>query len=44
MNVKSIFLNSYITEEVYVEQPSDFENHKFLDHVFKLNKVLYSLK
>ena len=44
MDVKSIFLNSYITEEVYVEQPSDFENHAFPNHVFKLNKALYGLK
>ena len=44
MDVKSTFLNDYIAEEVYIEQPPDFENHKYLDHVFKLNKVLYGLK
>ena len=26
MDIKSIFLNGYIAEEVYVEQPLDFEN------------------
>ena len=28
MDVKSVFLNGYINEEVYVEQPSDFEDDK----------------
>ena len=29
---------------IYVEYPLDFENHKFSDHVFKFNKILYGLK
>ena len=44
MDVKSAFLNGFIKEEVYVEQSPDFEDHKYLNHVFKLNKVLYKLK
>ena len=44
MDVKSAFLNGYIKEEVYVEQPPAFEDHKYSDHVFKLTKALYSLK
>ena len=44
MNVKNIFLNGYIAEEVYVEQPPSFENHAFPNHIFKLNKALYGLK
>ena len=44
MDVTSAFLNGYINEEVYVEQPPDFENHKYEDHVFKLSKALYGLK
>ena len=44
MNVKSAFLNGPIKEEVYVEQPSSFEDYEFLNHVFKLNKALYELK
>ena len=44
MDVKSAFLNGYITEEVYVAQPSGFENHDFPNHVFKLTKALYGLK
>lgn len=35
MNVKSAFLNGYINEEVCVSQPPGFENHKYLNHVFK---------
>ena len=44
MDVKSIFLNDIIKEEIYIEQPSGFENPKFSYHVFKLNKALYGLK
>ena len=44
MDVKSVFLNGYIKEEVYVEQPPSFEDHKSPNHVFKLNKALYGLK
>ena len=44
IDVKSTFLNSYIKEEVYVEQPPGFEDHKYPDHVFKLTKALYGLK
>jgi hypothetical protein len=44
MDVKSAFLNGYINEEVYVEQPPDFENDKKPDHIFKLKKALYGLK
>ena len=44
MDVKSAFLNAYINEEVYVDQPPDFEDTSHPDHVFKLKKVLYDLK
>jgi hypothetical protein len=44
MDVKSAFLNGYISEEVYVNQPPGFENSKCPEHVFKLKKSLYSLK
>ena len=41
---KSAFLNRYINELVYVEQPSSFEDDKKPDHVYKLKKTLYGLK
>ena len=44
MNVKSAFLNGYLEEEVYVEQPPGFENEKFPNHVYRLIKVWYGLK
>ncbi|KAK8625938.1 hypothetical protein V6N13_057093 [Hibiscus sabdariffa] len=44
MDVKSSFLNGFINEEVYVEQPPRFEDPKFPNHVFKLSKALYGLK
>lgn len=44
MDVKSIFLNGYIYEEVYVSQLPCFEDFKNLSHVYKLNKTLYGLK
>jgi hypothetical protein len=44
MDVKSAFLNSYINEEVYVEQPPGFEDYKKPNHVYKLKKALYGLK
>lgn len=44
MNVKSAFLNDYLNEEVYVEQPKGFQDPHYPDHVFKLDKALYGLK
>ena len=44
MDVKSAFLNRPIKEEVYMEQPSSFEDDRYPDHVFKLSKALYGLK
>jgi len=44
MNVKSAFLNGFIQEEVYVDQPPGFENSEKPNHVFKLKRALYGLK
>ena len=44
MDVKCAFLNGYLQEEVYVAQPPGFENKKFPNHVFKLDKAFHSLK
>nr|GEV90530.1 retrovirus-related Pol polyprotein from transposon TNT 1-94 [Tanacetum cinerariifolium] len=44
MDVKSAFLNGFINEEVYVAQPSRFNDFEKPDHVYKLKKALYGLK
>ena len=44
MDVKSAFLNGYINQEVYVEQPPGYEDDKKSNHVYKLKKALYGLK
>ncbi|GKB99557.1 retrovirus-related pol polyprotein from transposon TNT 1-94 [Tanacetum coccineum] len=44
MDVKSVFLNGFINEEVYVSQPPGFINFEKPNHVFKLKKALYSNK
>jgi uncharacterized 2Fe-2S/4Fe-4S cluster protein (DUF4445 family) len=40
MDVKSAFLNGYINELVYVEQPPSFKDYKKPNHVYKLKKAL----
>ena len=44
MDVKSAFLNGFLKEEAYVEQPKGFEDPKCPNHVYKLDKALYGLK
>ena len=44
MDVKTAFLNGYLKEEVYVEQPPGFEDNVLPNHVYKLDKALYGLK
>nr|GEX47651.1 putative ribonuclease H-like domain-containing protein [Tanacetum cinerariifolium] len=43
MDVKSDFIYKKIKEEVYVCQPSGFEDPDFLDRVYKVEKALYRL-
>jgi hypothetical protein len=40
MDVKSVFLNGPLSEEVYVEKPPGFEDLKRPNRVYKLRKVL----
>ena len=44
MDVKSAFLSGPIQELIYVEQPLGLEDHKFSNHVYKLQNALYGLK
>jgi hypothetical protein len=44
MDVKSVFLNGFINELVYVDQPSGFEDPRYSNHVYRLSKALYGLK
>ena len=44
MDVKTLFLNGVVEEEVYVEQPLRFETHDRQSHVCRLKKALYDLK
>eukprot|EP00253_Pinus_taeda_P010785 PITA_10785 len=44
MDVKSAFLNGYLEEEVYVEQPQGFEVEGKENNVYKLKTALYGLK
>ncbi|KAK2437932.1 putative mitochondrial protein [Trifolium repens] len=44
MDVKSAFLNGYLQEEVYVEQPKGFVDPEYPNYVYKLKKALYGLK
>nr|GEX03372.1 hypothetical protein [Tanacetum cinerariifolium] len=44
MNVKTVFLNGYLNEEVYMEQPEGFVNLKYPSRVCKLKRSIYGLK
>jgi hypothetical protein len=43
IDVKNVFLNDIIQEEVFVRQPPDFENPKYPNRVYTLLKALYGL-
>ncbi|GJR94431.1 retrotransposon protein, putative, ty1-copia subclass [Tanacetum coccineum] len=44
MDVKTAFLNEYLSEEVYMAQPEGFVNLKYPNHVCKLKRSIYRLK
>ncbi|GJW04200.1 retrotransposon protein, putative, ty1-copia subclass [Tanacetum coccineum] len=44
MDVKTSFLNGYINEKVYMEQPEGFASQKFPNRVCKLKRSIYGLK
>ena len=43
MDVKTTFLNSYIEEKIFIEQPNGFESEDSLK-VCKINRSIYGLK
>nr|GFB24461.1 retrotransposon protein, putative, Ty1-copia subclass [Tanacetum cinerariifolium] len=44
MDVKIVFLNGYLNEEVYIEQPEGLVNPKYPNRVCKLKRSIYGLK
>nr|GFC56661.1 retrotransposon protein, putative, Ty1-copia subclass [Tanacetum cinerariifolium] len=44
MDVKTVFLNRKLTEDVFMAQPEDFKNTKYPKRVCKLQKGIYELK
>ncbi|XP_021625006.1 uncharacterized protein LOC110624198 [Manihot esculenta] len=44
MDVKTIFLNGNLLEDVYMIQPESFESKKFSNKVYKLQSSIYGLK
>nr|GEY88129.1 putative ribonuclease H-like domain-containing protein [Tanacetum cinerariifolium] len=44
MDVKTMFLNGILKEEVYVSQPPGFVRKQYPDHVYALDKALHGLK
>ncbi|KAK1569056.1 hypothetical protein Q3G72_032065 [Acer saccharum] len=44
MDVKSAFLNGFLQEEVFVEQPKGFVDAHHPNHAYRLKKALYRLK
>nr|GEY03509.1 retrotransposon protein, putative, Ty1-copia subclass [Tanacetum cinerariifolium] len=44
MDVKTAFLNGYLNEEVYMEQPEGFINPKYPNRVCKMKCSIYGLK
>jgi hypothetical protein len=44
LDVKSAFLNGFLEEEIYIEQPLGYIEAENESKVYKLKKALYGLK
>lgn len=44
MDVKSVFLNRSLKEELCIAQSKRFQNHHYSDCMLKLKKLIYGLK
>ena len=44
LDVKNAFLNGHLVEHVYMEQPPEYIDSHFPNHVYQLKKALYGLK
>jgi hypothetical protein len=44
MDVKSVFMNGFLEQEIYVKQPPGFKSYEFTHRVYRLRKALYGLK
>ena len=44
MDIKSAFLNVYLAEQIYVEQPAGYVQKGEENNVYRLRKALYWLK
>ena len=43
MDVKNVFLNGFLKEELYMMQPEGFVNHKGANKMGKLQRSIYGL-
>lgn len=44
MDIESVFLNRFLDEKVYVEQPKGLTDPSSPGHVYKLKNTLYGMK